>query len=139
MSENKFGKQAIKFIMVGILNTAVGALIMFGMYNLFGCGYWVSSITNYVLTSILSFFLNKHFTFKNNEKSVVQVFKFALNIIICYGLAYGIAKPLVIYILSNQSATIRDNVSMLVGMCLFTALNFLGQKFFAFSQKEKSL
>lgn len=136
MIKNSFSKQAIKFVLVGILNTIVGSLIMFGMYNLFGCGYWVSSITNYVLTSILSFFLNKHFTFKNKEKSVVQVLKFALNILICYGLAYGIAKPLIIYILSNQSVMIKDNISLLVGMCLFTALNFLGQKFFTFNKKS---
>lgn len=139
MPDNRFGKQALKFILVGVLNTIVGAVIMFGMYNFFHFGYWVSSITNYVLTSVLSFFLNKHFTFRNKEKSFTQVLKFALNILICYGLAYGIAKPLMIHILSNQSATIKDNISMLVGMCLFTALNFLGQKFFAFNQKEKSL
>ena len=139
MVKNIFGKQAFKFVLVGVLNTIVGALIMFGMYNFFHFSYWISSITNYVLTSILSFFLNKYFTFQNREKSFIQILKFAFNILICYGVAYGIAKPLTMHILLNQSVTIKENVSMLVGMCLFTALNFLGQKFFAFSQKEKSL
>ena len=139
MLKQNFGKEAIRFVLVGVLNTIVGTLIMFGLYNFLGCGYWVSSITNYALTSVLSFFLNKHFTFQNKEKSVVQVLKFVLNILICYGLAYGIAKPLIIHVLSNQSAVIRDNISMFVGMCLFTGLNFLGQKFFAFNRKEKSL
>ena len=136
MLKQNFGKEAIRFVLVGVLNTIVGALIMFGMYNVFHFGYWVSSITNYVLTSILSFFLNKYFTFQNKEKSFIQILKFAFNILICYGVAYGIAKPLIIHILSNQSVTIKDNISMLVGMCLFTALNFLGQKFFAFNQKS---
>ena len=136
MIKNAFGKQAFKFILVGVLNTIVGALIMFGMYNFFHFSYWISSITNYVLTSILSFFLNKYFTFQNREKSFIQILKFAFNILICYGVAYGIAKPLTMHILLNQSVTIKENVSMLVGMCLFTALNFLGQKFFAFNRKE---
>ena len=28
-------------------------------------GYWISSAANYVVGSVVSFFLNKHFTFRN--------------------------------------------------------------------------
>ncbi len=121
-----------RFIIVGIINTVVGTTIMFGLYNLFGCSYWFSSAMNYTLTSILSFFLNKYFTFKNTERSIKQVLRFALNIAICYLLAYGIAKPLVLLALSNTNERFQNNVAMLVGMCLFTGFNFLGQRFFAF-------
>mgnify|MGYP004454173443 CR=1 FL=1 len=130
-------KKLFKFLIVGVINTLVGTAIMFGMYNIIGADYWVSSITNYVLTSILSFFLNKYFTFENKTKSFSQVLKFIINIIVCYGLAYGIAKPLVKYVLSAQSKNIRDNVAMLIGMCLFTGLNYIGQRFFAFISKRK--
>ena len=44
--------------------------IMFGLYNLAHCSYWVSSAANYILTSILSYFLNKYFTFEVKEYSV---------------------------------------------------------------------
>lgn len=121
-----------RFIIVGIINTVVGTTIMFGLYNLFGCSYWLSSAMNYTLTSILSFFLNKYFTFKNTERSIKQVLRFALNIAVCYLLAYGIAKPLVLIALSNTNEHFQNNVAMLVGMCLFTGFNFLGQRFFAF-------
>lgn len=130
-------KKLFKFLIVGVINTLVGTAIMFGMYNIIGADYWVSSITNYVLTSILSFFLNKYFTFENKTKSFSQILKFIINIIVCYGLAYGIAKPLMKYVLSAQSKNIRDNVAMLIGMCLFTGLNYIGQRFFAFSSKRK--
>lgn len=130
-------KKLFKFLIVGAINTLVGTAIMFGMYNIIGADYWVSSITNYVLTSILSFFLNKYFTFQNKTKSFSQILKFIINIVVCYGLAYGIAKPLMKYVLSAQSKNIRDNVAMLIGMCLFTGLNYIGQRFFAFSSKRK--
>ena len=58
-----FDAKLWKFLLVGVINTLVGTGIMFGLYNLSNCSYWVSSAANYVLTSILSFFLNKHFTF----------------------------------------------------------------------------
>ncbi len=59
------GVRFARFLLVGVVNTLVGAAIMFGLYNLAGCSYWVSSATNYVLTSILSFFLNRSFTFQS--------------------------------------------------------------------------
>lgn len=130
----KFWKSTVlRFVLVGLVNTLVGTAIMFGLYNFVHCSYWVSSACNYILTSVLSFFLNKFFTFHNREKDAGQVVRFAVNIAVCYLLAYGMAKPLCYGLLGGASQTIRDNVSMLVGMCLFTALNYLGQRFFAFA------
>jgi putative flippase GtrA len=39
------------------------------------------------------------------------------------------------WILSDFSKTIQENVSMLLGMCLFVVLNYLGQRFFAFKKE----
>ena len=112
--KNLFDEKLLKFILVGVVNTLVGMAIMFGLYNLAHCSYWVSSAANYILTSILSYFLNKYFTFKNKERSWKQVLRFVVNIAVCYGLAYGIAKPLCLQLLGNASVAVRDNVSMLV-------------------------
>ena len=84
-----------KFILVGILNTVVGMGLQFLFFNLCGWNEWVSSLIGYILGSILSYFLNKYFTFKNKDKGWKPIVKFALNIAICYGLAYGIAIPLI--------------------------------------------
>ena len=133
-----------KFIMVGILNTIVGMGLQFLLFNLFGLDEWVSAIMGYVLGSIFSYFLNKYFTFKNKEKGWKPVVKFALNIAVCYGLAYGIAIPLTKWICVANSFTMfgwtvdkfAGNVSMLVGSCLFVAFNYIGQRFFAFKEKK---
>ena len=132
-----FDAKLLRFLIVGVINTLVGMAIMFGLYNLAGCSYWVSSAANYILTSILSFFLNKYFTFKNKEQSLSQVLRFVINIAVCYLAAYGIAKPLCLRLMANASVSLRDNVSMLVGMVLFTGLNYLGQRLFAFRESEE--
>ncbi len=131
-----FDAKLLRFLIVGVINTLVGMAIMFGLYNLAGCSYWVSSAANYILTSILSFFLNKYFTFKNKEQSAAQVLRFVINIAVCYLVAYGIAKPLCLKLMANASVSLRDNVSMLVGMVLFTGLNYLGQRLFAFRESD---
>lgn len=128
----------LKFLLVGVVNTLVGTAIMFGLYNLAGASYWFSSAANYVLTSILSYFLNKHFTFHNQQSGWGPVLRFVANIVVCYLLAYGLAEPLVRWLLSDSNQTVRENVAMLVGTCLFTAFNYLGQRFFAFAEKTDS-
>ncbi len=126
--------KTIKFLIVGVVNTLFGAAIMFGLYNLAGCSYWLSSAANYFFGSILSFFLNKSFTFGNKDSLRNTVPKFILNILICYLLAYGIAKPAVLYLLEGSPATIQENLAMFVGMCLFTVFNYIGQRYFAFKE-----
>ena len=124
----------LKFLFVGVLNTIFGAGIMFLLYNVFGCSYWVSSVCNYVFGGILSFFLNKFFTFQNKQKSFRQVLLFALTILICYLIAYIGAKNIVYKILESQSLKIRDNAAMFTGMCIYTALNYLAQRFIVFKE-----
>jgi putative flippase GtrA len=99
-------------------------------------GYWVSSALGYIIGSIVSYFLNKHFTFKNKEKGFKPALKFAINIAVCYFLAYGLAQPLAEWVLSSQSEDIRTNLAMLAGMCLFVAFNYIGQRFFAFKEQH---
>jgi len=132
-----FDISTIKFIIVGIANTIVGTLVMFGLYNIAGASYWFSSAMNYIVGSILSYFLNKYFTFKYAEKNFKSILRFIVNISICYLVAYGGAKRLVLFLLSTQQDNIRDNISMLVGMCLFVVLNYLGQKFFVFRERNE--
>jgi len=127
-----FDKKFFRFLIVGVINTITGAAIMFLLYNAVHLNYWFSSACNYVITSILSFFLNKYFTFAVKEWSLFMVAAFALNILCCYGIAYGIAKPVMQYVLQNQSTKIQENGALFIGMCLFTGLNYLGQRFFVF-------
>lgn len=126
----------IKFLLVGLLNTIVGTVIMFSFYNLFHFNYWVSSAANYVFGSILSYILNKNYTFHNQSKGMEVKLKFIINIMVCYGLAYGIAKPLVKLVLENASVSIKENVSMLIGMVLFVILNYGGQRFLVFAENR---
>lgn len=133
-----FDEKLLKFIGVGIVNTIVGMLIMFGLYNLAGCSYWLSSASNYVLTSILSYILNKKYTFKYGGDVKGSALRFSINIAACYILAYGIAKPATYYLLNGQTQKLRDNVAMAVGMVFFTGFNYLGQRFFAFRKKDNA-
>ena len=141
-----------KFVLVGVLNTLVGLGINFLLLFLlpkWGMettpAYWVASAANYIVGSIISFFLNKYFTFKNKQNSFSQVLRFIANIIVCWIIAYGIAKPLVTLIFMKtwvfpwqlvDMPKYVDYIATLVGAGLFMLLNYFGQRFFAFKKEE---
>lgn len=132
MKQKRIDGTVVRFLMVGVLNTLVGCGTMFLLYNWAHCSYWISSAANYIIGGIVSFFLNKYFTFRKKDWSWREVVRFAVNVAVCYFLAYGLAKPLTMRILAGQTLWLQENAAMLVGMCLYTALNYLGQRFFAF-------
>ena len=127
-------REFLTFLVVGVVNTLFGTAIMLVLYNVFGCSYWVSSFCDYFFGSILSYFLNKHFTFHYQGTDWRSIVKFALNIIVCYLIAYSLALPLTRAALESLqlSKPVVENVAMLVGTVLFMVINYLGQKFYAF-------
>ena len=64
------------------------------------------------------------------------VLRFALTVAACWLIAYGIAKPLTLRLLAGAGEKLQTNAAMVVGMGLYTVLNFLGQRFFAFKSSK---
>ena len=126
--------KVLRFVLVGIANTMFGSAIMFIFYNVFHLRYWVSSAANYLFGSILSYFLNKSYTFRYGKADLKSVIRFIVNIVLCYLIAYGVAKPVMSHLLSGYDIAVQENVSMGLGMVLFIGLNYLGQRFFAFKR-----
>jgi putative flippase GtrA len=125
-----------KFLGVGVINTIAGLALMFGLYNLAGLSYWASSAINYCVTGVLSFFLNNYVTFGVKDWTARMLAAFVLSRVVSYVASYSIAKPLVYWLLQGYSRKVCDNGSLLAGMCLFTGLNYIGQRFVAFKTKE---
>lgn len=129
----------LRFVIVGVINTLFGTTVMFFCYDFLYLNYWISSGANYFFGSILSFFLNKNFTFRSQETGIAVIIKFIVNIVVCWILAYGIAQPLSGILLQNTTLTVdwKERIAMVVGMVLFTGLNYFGQRFFTFSSSKQ--
>jgi len=133
-----FDRKLLKFILVGLVNTITGSLIMFLLYNAAHFSYWFSSASNYILTSILSLFLHKYYTYRIKRWSVFLVLGFYITIAVSYIIAYGIARPVMNLILSEGSLKLRENAALLTGMCISAGLNYLGQRLIVFREKEEN-
>ena len=129
-----FEREELRFAMVGVANTMIGTTVMLVAYNLFGFGYWSASAMNYIVGSIFSYFANKYFTFHSTQQSFKEILRFILNIVICYIIAYALAKPGITLLLGrlDLEVSILEQISMITGVVLFIIINFFGQKFFVF-------
>ena len=130
-----FDTTFLKFILVGVVNTLVGIAVMFFCFNVLAWSYWVSSALNYMVGSIVSYLLNKRYTFQQKGNDWHTVWKFIVNVSVCYVLAYGLAKPFVAWLLSGVTTNIQGNAALFVGMVLFVGFNYIGQRFWAFSTR----
>lgn len=143
----KLFDEVLHFSIVGVFNTILGYVLIMVFYNVLGWNYWIASAVSYTIGSFFSYFANKKLTFKVEESGWSFAVRFAVNIAVCYFLAYGIAKPLVRTVMSGYSqmiagkigmtpTAVEENVAIIFGMGLFIVFNFMGQKFFVFHRKN---
>ena len=151
-------KKTLKFLVVGIANTAVGMGIMLLLSFIFNrtvpefaarlvftlgttnytASYIISSAVNYIAGGILSYFLNKYWSFGNKEKSKAIVAKFIVTVLLSYAAAYLCAKPLMELALekSDIAGKWKEFIALIAGAGLYTVLNYFGQRFFAFAESK---
>ena len=124
-----------KFLLVGVGNTLLSMVLMFALE---GLGYWPSTAIAYVAGAVMSFFLNRRFTFQSEETLGRSAVKFAINVVVCYVVGYGLARLLVggVPEFTAVPAIYWDRAAKLLGMVFYTALNYFGQRFFAFKKRK---
>ena len=134
MKNKIFDQTLAKFLLVGAGNTLLSMVLMFLLEDL---GYWLSTAIAYLAGALLSFFLNRYFTFKSREGFWRSAVKFALNVALCYLIAYSLAQPIAGWALDMTplSSVWVERITKLFGMAIYTVINYIGQKFFAFAKK----
>ena len=124
------------FLIIGGLNTVIS---MAGSQLLYGAlGYWGSAAVMYVICSVFSFIFNRKFSFQSKAPLLKSAVKFTIVIAVCYLVAFGAAKPLTNLgcnlLLPALASEWRDRIAMLVAQVIFTGLNYIGQRLWAFKE-----
>lgn len=117
----------IKYLMVGMINTLVG----FGIIFLLMYGGLLPEIANfigYLCGFILSFILNKYFTFKSKNYVKSEFIRFALSM----GIAYLI--NLLILVISYRYFGINEYISQIIAGIFYTLSGYILSKFYAFKK-----
>jgi len=133
-----FSKEFFAFLTVGMLNTLIGYFSIFILLNIIKLDYVFSTLIGNCIGAIVSYHLNKKFTFKSNNSFKNSFYKFIIVIMACYFLSYGLSYlitiNLPIYLGIKTSISIIENIAVILGMIFYTITNFLGQKYFVFKK-----
>ena len=70
-----------RFLLVGVFNTLVGLSASFAFFNLFHLNYWISTFAGNTIGAIVSYTLNRTFTFRSNVSVGSSWWKFAVVIL----------------------------------------------------------
>ena len=127
------------FLLIGLGNTALSLAIQLGLYSWAHLGYWASSALAFLIASVSSFYFNRKYSFRSRGAVGRDALRFAVNIAVCYFLAYGAAQPLMEWLILRLDwdwlVRWQGQITLVAGNGLFTCLNYFGQRCFAFRER----
>ena len=118
----------IRFLLVGIANTAVGLSVIWIFRNLAGVGDVGSNAAGYIIGVLVSFTLNKRWSFSFRGDGLRAFGRFLLVFLVAYG-ANLTAVAAAIALAGHSSYWCQ-----LAGVVPYTTLFYLGCRSFAFPQ-----
>ena len=129
-----FDRSLLIFLIIGGLNTIVS---MVGSQLLLGAlGYWGSTALMFTLCSILSFIFNRKYSFQSTAPLLPSALRFAVVIAVCYLVSFGVSDLLVPWLAGALSLPLSQEwitrIAMLVAQVIFTGMNYIGQRLWAF-------
>lgn len=134
------------YLMVGISNFIFCTALMFFLFNVGGVNEHVAPLINYGLGSIIWFLGCKYVIFPGLRSGLQQYLRFAVEVLICYGISYYLLAPLAArFLLSHEEiysfftfgggAKVTANCEMAAGSLIYALLNYFGQRYFVFTDR----
>jgi len=120
---NETRLQVVKYIFVGLANTALTATVIFGLMQI-GVGVYPSNAFGYIAGIIFSFVMNATFTFSTSLSSM-RFIKFISACAICYIL--NILAMKAFFILMPE----KVYAAQVIGMFFYTSTGFVLNKFWS--------
>ncbi|MDM6938065.1 GtrA family protein [Klebsiella michiganensis] len=122
-SKKNTSREAVRYIIVGLANTAMTAVVIFGLMHA-GVGIYPSNATGYVVGIIFSFVMNAKFTF-STTLSPLRFIKFVSTCAFCYILNL-IAMKVFFIVIPDAIYT-----AQVVGMIIYTTAGFIINKYWS--------
>jgi len=125
-----------RFLLVGVANTILGLSVIYLLLHLVGMSYWMSTFLGNSVGAMMSYYLNRRFTFRSKNAVSKSLILFVIVTLLCYVVSYSIGMNLVEWLLGTSNSLksgTKTDLAVLISTGLYTVLNYLGQKWLVFS------
>jgi len=139
-------RQAIKYGVVGVVNTLLTLAVIWIMTKRLGCSEALSNFVGYFIGLINSFLLNRKWTFGSKGSFLGGAVKFFVVFVICYLLQLGVLlllnhtcpnnPPLYSFFEPLLKCFNIDTLFyiQMISMVVYTIINFLINKYYTFKK-----
>lgn len=117
---------SVRFLIVGLANTSVGLLIIYLGKWLMGLDDIAANMVGYSCGLILSFVLNKRWSFRYSGSSGPALFRFFLVILVAYLLNLGLT------LVAINSLGINSYFAQALGVVPYTVITYFGSRYYVF-------
>lgn len=122
----------VRYLLVGIANTIVGlGTIYFAMYFL-QLEIVYANALGYTIGVLLSFILNKKWTFKSSDHVLYSLLRFLSVLAAAYMANLGTV------LFAVNKFQVNPYIAQALGFIPYTAIGFLGSRYFAFQKQHRS-
>jgi len=115
-----------KFAAVGVLNTLLGYAVIFGCMYALGMSAVLSNVLGYAVGLVLSFVLNRNFTFRSSSAALPEAVRFVVIFLVAYVANLGVL------LLLTQVLGVHDGLSQVIAGVAYFVLSFVLNKHYVF-------
>lgn len=121
-------KQFSRFVAVGVFNTILGYGVIFSCSYLAGMSPELSNAVGYTVGLILSYILNRNYTFSSRQSRRGEIIRFLSIFVFAYALNF-IALLIMIY-----KFNMHEIASQIIAGLFYTIISYLMNKFYVFGR-----
>lgn len=133
-------KSLLIFLIIGGVNTVGSTTLTFVLKNYALWPLFLSSATAFAVFSVPSFYFNRKYSFKSKAPLGQSILRFGTIITVCFLLSFGLNNIVMPWMRVNWLSGMSDLWFSLVNIVgiqvVFTVLNYLGQRLWAFKSVE---
>lgn len=117
---------SIRFLIVGVANTFTGLLIIYAGKWLIGLGDIAANLLGYGCGLLLSFVLNKRWSFRHVGAVLPALLRFLLVVLVAYLVNLGLTLSAI------HHFAVNSYLAHALGVAPYTVITYLGSRHFVF-------
>jgi putative flippase GtrA len=123
-------KQLMRFAAVGVLNTVLGYAVIFACMYLAGLGAVTSNVIGYLVGLIVSYVMNRTFTFRSVAPASREMIRFVSIFLLAY------LANLAVLVLSIDHFGVHEGVAQIGAGVVYFGLSFIMNKYYVFADPK---
>jgi putative flippase GtrA len=121
-----------RFLLVGVANTALGYAVIFGCMYLAKLSPELSNAAGYAVGFLVSYFLNRHFTFRSAQRRSTELVRFGIVFLIAY------TANLAVLIVLVRTLEVHAGLSQIIAGVIYIGTAYMLNKHYVFRSSEPS-